>query len=163
MPNLETVVIDEDLRFETSKSMPPKTPPLIESTLQRTYTDLCERLIDSQNNVTHLPLHEVASLAHDLNVGSTQLLNLVQGDWRLVIIAATPIKPETESSLRFGLSIYLIMKSTIRNILESSVLDPSCMVQKSLWDSVLTNDSQFSEVAWRFISQNDQISLAKGK
>ena len=98
----ETVVIDEDLRFETSKSMPPKTPPLIESTLQKTYTDLCDRLIDSQMNVTHLPLHEVASLAHDLNVASTQLLNLVQGDWRLVLIAATPIRSETESNLRLG-------------------------------------------------------------
>ena len=118
----ETVVIDEDLRFEISTSMPPKTPPMIESTLHRTYTDLCDRLIDSQKNVTHLPLHEVANLAHDLNVGTTQLLNFVQGDWRLVIIAATPIKPETESSLR--------------NIVESSVLDPSCMVQKSLWDSI---------------------------
>lgn len=158
----ETVVIDEHLRFETSKSMPPKTPPLIESTLQKTYTDLCDRLIDSKENVTHLPLHEIASLAHDLNVGSTQLLNLVQGDWRLVLIAATPIKPETESSLRLVSEVWSLTIFT-RNILESSVLDPSCMIQKSLWDSVLTNDQQFSEVAWKFMSKNDQISLAQGK
>ena len=103
---LDNVVIDDNLRLETSKSMPPKSPPLIENKLNKTYNDLKNRLVDSDGNVTFLSVHDVSLLAHDLNVASTQLLNFVQGDWRMVIVATMSVDRDTEAQMRLTILFF---------------------------------------------------------
>ena len=81
--------------------MPPISPPLIANRLEIVYNDLTKRLIDSSTgHVTFISAHDIALLAADLNVATTQLLDLVQCDWRMVIVAAVPIQSETERQLK---------------------------------------------------------------
>ena len=117
---LDNVVIDDNLRLETSKSMPPKSPPLIENKLNKTYNDLKNRLVDSNGNVTFLSVHDVSLLAHDLNVASTQLLNFVQGDWRMIIVATMSIDRNTEAHLRFITMVFQPL---------------SCFILGTLWNN----------------------------
>lgn len=81
--------------------MPAVSPPLVANKLETVYEDLMSRLIDPvTGGVTLLAAHDIALLAADLNVATTQLLDLVQCDWRMVLVAAVPIQSETETQLK---------------------------------------------------------------
>ena len=53
--------------------------------------------------------------------------------------------------------------SLFRNIAGQSTADSECMIQWSLWQSLLAKDQQFCRLVWQLMAVHHQISLSKGK
>ena len=154
----EHFVIDSTSTLEVGTAMPASTPVQSQSKVE----DYFSQLMKAGEHV--ISFADCELLARELGVNSS-VLNTCNGDWRIILFAASPMDPDVEKRLRGRADVH-----TIRNILEgdekitnariSQAISQEIFVDKEMWTSMMREDPISCRIGWQ-LNQNQKLSLNK--